>query len=322
LHSFSNALLLFFHQCHTRHGPGLVLVEYIWKTGSTVLGTGEKTSLTLPVGDHTVTLTVTDSGGNQSTEATTISVRSAAFPSVSGLSPESGPVAGGNEITITGSGFTSSASETTVKFGQNEVTGSAITIVNVNTIKVKAPAASQGIPVDVSVKTKVGTSNTKLYTYIGTSKIEFEEKNLKWFEKPTVVRFGPNGKLYVGNTIGQIGIFTVDDNLNLGDPVIATVSQWRAICGIAFDPLDTSNNPDVYFSSAYFYHGEEKSSSGNAINGKISRASGANLDSVVDIITGLPVSDHDHGINAIEFGDKGVRSAVCCLTKYLQDFTI
>jgi glucose/arabinose dehydrogenase len=24
-----------------------------------------------------------------------------------------------------------------------------------------------------------------------------------------------------------------------------------------------------------------------------------------DIITGLPVSDHDHGLNAIEFGDEG-----------------
>jgi glucose/arabinose dehydrogenase len=24
-----------------------------------------------------------------------------------------------------------------------------------------------------------------------------------------------------------------------------------------------------------------------------------------DIITGLPISDHDHGINAIEFGDEG-----------------
>lgn len=274
----------------------MVLVEYTWKTGSTILGTGVTTNLTLPVGDHTVTLTVLDSGGNQSTEATTITVLSGEYPSVSRLSPDNGPVAGGTEVTITGSGFTSLASETTVMFGQNAVTGSAIEIENDNTIQVTAPASSEAIPVDVSVKTGVGMSNKKQYTYVGTSKIEFEEKYLKRFEKPTVVRFGPNGKLYVGNTKGQIGVFTVDENLNMNEQVISTVSQWRPICGIAFDPLDTSSNPDVYFTNSYFYHGEENSSSGDAINGKISKASGANLDSVVDIIVGLPVSDHDHGM--------------------------
>jgi len=42
-----------------------------------------------------------------------------------------------------------------------------------------------------------------------------------------------------------------------------------------------------------------------AINGKISKASGANLDIITDIVTGLPVSDHDHGVNGIVFGDNG-----------------
>lgn len=33
--------------------------------------------------------------------------------------------------------------------------------------------------------------------------------------------------------------------------------------------------------------------------------SGANLDLMEDIVTGLPVSDHDHGINGLLFGDQG-----------------
>jgi glucose/arabinose dehydrogenase len=37
----------------------------------------------------------------------------------------------------------------------------------------------------------------------------------------------------------------------------------------------------------------------------VSVARGNNLDIVEDIITGLPVSDHDHEVNGIEFGDKG-----------------
>ena len=273
----------------------MVLNDYIWQTGPTVLGKGEKAGLSLPVGVHTVTLTVKDSGGNDSTEATTITVHSNAFPTVQALSPNSGPVLGGTDITILGSGFTSSAIETKVNFGSSVLTGSAITIVDQETIKVKAPSAAMGIPVNVFVETTVGASNTQKYTYVAGAKIEFDEKFLTNFESPTVVRFSPNGKLYVGNQNGQIGVVTLDDDLNISGMVVSMVSKWRAVTGLAFDPLDTSENPDVYFSHSWFYHGEAKSSYKEAINGKVSKASGANLDQVVDIIVGLPVSDHDHG---------------------------
>jgi len=89
----------------------------------------------------------------------------------------------------------------------------------------------------------------------------------------------------VGSTTGQIGVFTFDDDFNLGTSVVSMVSKWRAITGMAFDPMDTSDNPDVYFSNSYFYHGESNSSSGEAVNGKVSKASGANLDTITDIIT-------------------------------------
>ena len=196
-----------------RHGPGLVLTEFIWRTGSTVLGMSEKAGLALSVGVHTVTLTVKDSGGNESTEATTIEVFSADFPAVKSLLPNSGPVAGGTIVTISGSGFTASAYDTKVKFGSSEITGSDIQIIDQKTIKVKAPAVPAGIPVDVFVETTVGKSNIQQFTYIAGSKIEFEEKFLITFEKPTVARFGPNGKLYVGNMNGQLGAITLDDDM-------------------------------------------------------------------------------------------------------------
>lgn len=273
----------------------MVLTDFIWQTGSTFLGKGEKAGLTLPVGVHTVTLTVKDSGGNDSTEATTITVYSNAFPTVKALLPNSGPAMGGTSVTISGSGFSSSAFETKVYFGSSLLTGSAITVVDQETIKVKAPSAAMGIPVDVFVETTVGASNTQKYTFVAGAKIEFDEKFLTNFKSPTVVRFSPNGKLYVGNNYGQIGVVTLDDNLNVSGMVVSMVSQWRAITGLAFDPLDTSENPDVYFSHSWFYHGEAKSSYKDAINGKVSKARGSNLDEVIDIIVGLPVSDHDHG---------------------------
>jgi hypothetical protein len=69
--------------------------------------------------------------------------------------------------------------------------------------------------------------------------------------------------------------------------------------GLAFDPMDAGlTNPPVYITSSFYFHGESNSSSGEAINGKVHRVSGANLDIVENIITGLPVSDSDHGMTS------------------------
>jgi IPT/TIG domain/Glucose / Sorbosone dehydrogenase len=71
------------------------------------------------------------------------------------------------------------------------------------------------------------------------------------------------------------------------------------------DPMDVKTNPDVYFTMNRFFHGGNLTSSGLTVSGRIRRASGANLETVVDIITGLPTSAYDHGLNGLEFGDDG-----------------
>jgi glucose/arabinose dehydrogenase len=69
--------------------------------------------------------------------------------------------------------------------------------------------------------------------------------------------------------------------------------------------MDTKEHPDVYFNANWFFHKGTQSSSGSTINGRIRMASGPNLETVVTVISGFPVSDLDHGMNAIEFGDNG-----------------
>jgi IPT/TIG domain/Glucose / Sorbosone dehydrogenase len=69
--------------------------------------------------------------------------------------------------------------------------------------------------------------------------------------------------------------------------------------------MDVKPNPDVYFTMNLFFHLGNQSTSGLTVAGKIRRASGINLETVVDIITGLPCSDIDHGLNGLEFGDNG-----------------
>jgi len=131
---------------------------------------------------------------------------------------------------------------------------------------------------------------------------------------PTTLAFGPDLKLYIGTSDGRIAKLTLNQDYDtvvesLVSSVVAdsdtacTTNDCRAILGLTFDPLDAGlRNPPVYVTHSKPFHGESLSSSGGAINGKISKISGANLDSIVDIVTGLPVSDHDHGELRLELG--------------------
>lgn len=153
---------------HT-HAPGLILIEWSWYEGNTLVGSGETTDLLLPVGEHFVTLRVMDDGGNESAETTVVNVLPQGYPVVESLTPSSGDSDGGNNVTISGFGFDFSEEETVVHFGYHTLTGSSeITVVDTNTIVVlSVPAESLGIPVSVTVTTPIGEpSNPGTYTYI------------------------------------------------------------------------------------------------------------------------------------------------------------
>jgi glucose/arabinose dehydrogenase len=293
-------------QSHT-HAENMNLISFVWKSGGQTLGTGVATSLMLPEGENTVMLTVVDNGGNESTDTTTITVQPEGYPTVSSISPNTGPIAGNTQVTITGAGFTDPSSQTTVHFGGVQLTGAALDIKNSSTIIVSSPPIGVGVPVLVSVATLTGESNSLSFTYVGDVAIEFSRQTLIGFTKPSAVAFGPDSKLYVANTDGKIGKFTLNETFDeVVDSVISsTLENGDAILGMAFDPMDTSANPTLYVSRSELFHGEWKSSFGKAINGKIWVVSGANLDTAVPVITGLPVSDHDHATNGLEFGDKG-----------------
>jgi hypothetical protein len=283
-------------ESHT-HGIDLVLTQWIWKKGSQIIGTGEISTFTLPVGTHDISLTVVDSGNHTATEATTVTVNPFGFPDISTLSPSTGSIIGGELVTILGTGFTYSANSTIVYFGLDQFTGSAIQIINSTAIRVSSPPVPITVTVQVSVQTPLGRSLEVTYSYVSSTPIGFTSTKLLDLTEPTSAEFGPDGKLYVGTLKGSLLKITMNPTYTaIVDMVTAVVQPNRAILGITFDPMDARNAlPPVYISSSLLFHGESKSSSGNAINGKISRVRGANLDLIEDIITGLPVCDHDHG---------------------------
>jgi hypothetical protein len=109
-------------------------------------------------------------------------------PTVTGISPSSGPTAGGTTVIITGSGFTGA---TGVSFGSVAATGFAV--VNDTTITATSPAESAGA-VDVTVNTPGGASATSpadRFTYTAAAPAT---------PAPTVTSINPNSGPTTGGT--------------------------------------------------------------------------------------------------------------------------
>jgi IPT/TIG domain len=111
------------------------------------------TTLTVksPPGKGTVNITVTTPAGTSAVTAADQFTYKAPPPAVSGVSPSSGPLAGGTVVTITGTGL---AGATGVSFGGVAATISADSATK---ITVKSPAGKAGT-VNITVTTPAGTS--------------------------------------------------------------------------------------------------------------------------------------------------------------------
>ncbi len=83
-------------------------------------------------------------------------------PVVSSIAPASGPVTGGQPVTITGQNFTNAQSVTI-----GGISVATFTVVNSNTITTTTPSVGSAGQADVVVATPVGTgTGAKLYTYV------------------------------------------------------------------------------------------------------------------------------------------------------------
>ncbi|WP_258544008.1 IPT/TIG domain-containing protein [Streptomyces ipomoeae] len=109
-----------------------------------------------PSGVGTVNVTVTTSQGTSAQAALFTYV---AAPSLTGLSPSQGPVAGGTTVTLTGSSLTGA---TAVRF---DGVAASFTVDSSIQITAVAPVHSAGVAA-VTVTTAGGTSNALAFTYI------------------------------------------------------------------------------------------------------------------------------------------------------------
>jgi LPXTG-motif cell wall-anchored protein len=119
------------------------------------------TTLTFRTPAHTagaVAVTVTSASGTSAALPFTY----LAVPSATGLTPSSGPTAGGRTVTVTGSGFVQGA--TTVTIGGVVLPAADVEVVDSTTLRFLAPARGAGL-VTVVISTEGGSSTTLTYRY-------------------------------------------------------------------------------------------------------------------------------------------------------------
>lgn len=116
----------------------------------------------------------------------------------------------------------------------------------------------------------------------------------------STLTIGPDGKLYGLVISGDIHRWTIDADGTLADK--ETLSAWksaygsRTSVGMVFDPAATAGNLIAYVS-----HDSGGLNGAPDWDGKISRISGANLETEELLVTDLPRSTKDHLTNSLTF---------------------
>jgi hypothetical protein len=200
-------------------------------TSVTVKSATQLTASAPSASPGSVDVTVTTAGGTSPTSSAD-RYSYDATPTVTAVSPNGGPVAGGNTVTITGTNFVSA---TTVHFGSKA--GTSVNVQSATTLTAVAPAGSGGT-VDVTVSTPGGpsaTSSADQYAYV----------------PPSVSAVNPvTGPTTGGNTVTITGTnfvsgATVDFGTNAGTSV--NVQSSTTLTAVA--PAGSGGTVDVTVST-------------------------------------------------------------------------
>jgi hypothetical protein len=123
----------------------------------------------------------------------------------------------------------------------------------------------------------------------------------------TSLTIGPDGKFYALADDGIIKRFSINADGTLGNPQLIYSIQDaygtrkpRLAIGFAFDPSASATNL-----IAWVTHTSYSLSNGPDWEGKLTRLSGSNLQTVQDVLVSLPRSVADHVTNNIAFGPDG-----------------
>ena len=175
---------------------------------------------------NNTSFTISYHGGDGDDVVLTQGTAVAAGPTVTGISPNTGPAPGGTLVTITGTGFTGA---TGVDFGTTAATD--VTVVNDSTITADSPAGTGAVDVIVSTPNGASaTSSADKFTYTVTV-----------IAAPTVTDVSPNSGPAAGGTLVTItGTgFTGATAVDFGTTAAMEVTVQSATTITALSPAGT-----------------------------------------------------------------------------------
>jgi len=267
------------------------------------------------IGDLPLTLSVTSGGVPVPMFEASLTHSEGQLPPVIHTMPTQGFDLGGTAVVIQGFGFFPQAG-VTVNWGASSIPSTQFVEYSPERIQLVSPPGSG--PIQVSVTTPNGTSNAVTFTYSPTGAV-----GVNWHLRldrqivvndPTRGTWGPDGRLWIATLDGSLRAVTYDENwyaTNVQYYLGVSQRTNKDALGVAFNPYDVYD-PNVQSSlKVYVAHGELYQAGGLApvgpspFTGEISVLSGPLFDNPVAVVSGLPVSNHDHSINGIEFDGNG-----------------
>ncbi|MHB8264063.1 MAG: IPT/TIG domain-containing protein, partial [Acidimicrobiales bacterium] len=135
-----------------------------------ICATSSSCTATSPAGSGTVSVTVTTAGGTSNGVSYTY-IPAGSPPTITSISPTSGPTSGGTKVTITGTNFDTASGTTTVDFGSGNPATPVICATSSSCTAVSPSVSTPGV-VDLIVSTPNGISSPSGFVYV-TSNIPY-----------------------------------------------------------------------------------------------------------------------------------------------------
>jgi IPT/TIG domain-containing protein len=241
------------------YGKGVKVTFGTVAATSVVLNSSSQLTVTVPANTvGTYNVTVTDADG---LKATMTNGYSYVAPAISSLTPPQGPVAGGTQVTIAGSGFLSGA---TVTFGGTAAT--SVTVVSSTQVQATTPAGSpSGGSVAVVLTNPGGLTATSSFTYIPPPTISSLNPASGNVQGGTRVTFAGTGFLS-GATVTFGGLAATSVTFTSSTQIAATTPAYSNNTGGPV-PVVLTNPDGQSASSSFDYIGSQTLTSISPVSG-------------------------------------------------------
>lgn len=279
------------------------------------------------VDDPQLTLLVND----QVAPALSLSYKTAhVIPTISSLSSTQMQPQGGSQLQIVGTGFFNGIVVDIggkKNVGRTLISSTLIQIPSVPSIEVAtsvsaADAVGQDIEANVVVTNNAGSSNVLRVSYTTNAKkgiaweqtvLKTESESLYVLKQITALTIGPDSRYYLGAYGGFVSRLDIDRDLKVTSKCDSKkLGTQRVILGMAFDYR--SQDIRLYVSSNTLYRKREEGGPAHRdwANGAVETFVGNDIKQCSEclcyerrVVSGLPVSGHDHGVNGLLFLPNG-----------------